>query len=181
MLAPSSFRNYNPPESFHGMKKCGKKRCKMCEIVLDTKYFLCHHTNRKFKIRGNFNCDSKLVVYCLRCQKCKRHYIGSTVNFRDRTNRHKSHIRRQNLKEGCKYLEHFVNHCISSKENPFKNVEIFIIDGLRGSFDRNSDPDREKVEEFLLRKEQFWIATTLAFHKGLNSSKDWSTRQRQNW
>ena len=181
-LAPSKLKPKPVNKRYSGMKKCGKKRCQICQLVPTTKYFHCHHTNRKFKLRGNFNCDSKFVVYALRCRKCKKHYIGSTLNFRDRTNKHKSNIRRKNIKEGCRYVNHFVNHCVSpEKEKPFENIEFIVIDQLLGSFDINNKQERARIEELLLKKEQHWIAMTLAMHKGLNATKDWSTRKRQNW
>ena len=49
-----------------------------------------------FNIRkGDLNCNSKFVVYLLRCKVCGKQYVGSTITkFRERFNNYKSQFRR---------------------------------------------------------------------------------------
>ncbi len=43
--------------------------------------------NEEYRLRGQFNCQSMGVVYCLECNKCGKKYVGeisTTVNTRFR-------------------------------------------------------------------------------------------------
>ena len=47
----------------------------------------------KFKIDKDLSCNSKIVVYIIKCSKCKEIYIGSTQALNTRISLHKSNIK----------------------------------------------------------------------------------------
>ena len=76
-----------------GMVKCGKTRCQICNFVEEGESFTDSLGNRKYVINYEFDCDSNGVVYLIKCKRCGRQYIGSTINtFRIHFNNHKSSL-----------------------------------------------------------------------------------------
>ena len=75
-------------------KGCGRSNCQVCNFLLNSSTFSDSGGNREFSIRkGDFNCNSKIVVYRLRCKTCGKLYVGSTITkFRERLNNYKSHF-----------------------------------------------------------------------------------------
>ena len=73
--------------------------------------------NRKYVINYEFDCDSNGVVYHIKCKRCCRQYIGSTINaFRTCFNNHKSSLNRcgggqQNILGEHLYLHLFEDEC----------------------------------------------------------------------
>ena len=62
-----------------GVTKCNKKRCKICDIIIEGKSYIFKNPETKFKINKDLTCDSKKnVVYIIECGKCKEIYIGPT-------------------------------------------------------------------------------------------------------
>jgi len=66
-----------------------------CNYILENNKFFNFNKSREFSIRkGNFNCNSKFVIYRLVCKTCEKQYVGSTKTaFRLRFNNYKSHFR----------------------------------------------------------------------------------------
>ena len=58
--------------------KCNNKRCKICDVIIEEKPFTFKNPETKFKINKDLNCNSKNVVYIIKCSKRKEIYIGST-------------------------------------------------------------------------------------------------------
>ena len=72
--------------------KCNRPNC-LVDGFLDTSdTFTNAASDRVFTLRkGALNCNSKFVVYKLRCKVCTKQYVGSTVTkFRARFNNYKS-------------------------------------------------------------------------------------------
>ena len=66
---------------------------RQCNFLLETEFFMCTNTSRKFPIRQNVNCKSKNVIYLITCNKCNLQYAGPTSNeFKVRFLNHKSAI-----------------------------------------------------------------------------------------
>ena len=74
---------------------CGKSNCQICDFILDSSEFFNSGKDRKFLIRkGDFNCNSRLVIYRIICKTCCKQYVGSTkTTFRIRFNNCMSHFR----------------------------------------------------------------------------------------
>ena len=53
---------------------------------------------KKFKIRVQFNCESKDLIYVVICSRCKEKYIRQTqAIFKERLNTHRQYIRQPDL------------------------------------------------------------------------------------
>ena len=70
--------------SVEGVTKCNKKRCKVCDILIEGKSFKFKHIPIEFEVKRNLTCTSKNVIYVMRCDKCKDEYIGSTQQLNHR-------------------------------------------------------------------------------------------------
>ena len=72
--------------------------------------FECTATDKYYKVKGALHCNSKNVIYLITCSDCKKQYVGSALNFKERFRLHKSGIKTG--KEGrCGVAKHFVNSC----------------------------------------------------------------------
>ncbi|PIK35303.1 hypothetical protein BSL78_27872 [Apostichopus japonicus] len=89
-----------------GNIKCGKTRCKTCKHMVTDQTITLSPSGHCLR-PGPYNCDSSHVVYVLMCSLCPNiQYVGQTSKpFRERFNKHKSHIRLN--KTGIPVVEHF--------------------------------------------------------------------------
>ena len=69
------------------------KRCKICDIIIKVEYYTFKIPETKFKINKNLSCNSKNVVYIIKCSECKEIIIGLTHAFNTRTSLHRSNIK----------------------------------------------------------------------------------------
>ena len=72
---------------------CGGKRppCQLCNNMKNTSTFKSKHSNEVCRIKKNFNCNSKMVVYLIECRVCGKQYNCSTVTkFCARANNYES-------------------------------------------------------------------------------------------
>ena len=80
----------NTPE--RGAKKCKKKRCQICHLLIEGNSFKFKNNPIPFRINRSLTCDSSNVIYVIRCENCLEEYIGCTNSLRNRTALHKNHI-----------------------------------------------------------------------------------------
>lgn len=86
-----------------GFSKCHSANCLVCSYaMLQDKRFskktIKPKKHVKWEIKKKFTCDSKNVIYAIRCQKCLKLYIGETGRkIKQRINEHMSKIRKNNL------------------------------------------------------------------------------------
>lgn len=123
-----------------GCHPCKKPRCKVCAHMTTTTLAVSTATNFKFKIKGNFTCDTANVVYLLECSICHVQYIGQTETaFRYRFNNHKAHVHAlPNLP---------ISRHVTEAGHSFSNIRATI---LESSF--KSHHEREVKESFLIHK-----------------------------
>ena len=94
-----------------GMVKSSKIRCQICNFVEEGESFTDSLGNRKYVINYEFDCDSIGVVYLIKCKRCSRQYIGSTINtFMIRFNNHKSSLNRYGRGQRNIPGEHLYSH-----------------------------------------------------------------------
>ena len=62
-----------------GMKKCGEARYQICNFVKEGNTF-CDNTGKVYHVNYGFDCDSKGVIYLLKCDRFRKRYVGSTIN-----------------------------------------------------------------------------------------------------
>ena len=116
MLIHSKFQS-NTTESSkdtinEGCISCGN--CLLCKnYLVGTNKFSSYESPEVHKINENISCETSAVIYLIKDLKCKKSYVGSTMNsMRTRWGSYKSHIKTGY--DGCELAQHF-------KENPEKH------------------------------------------------------------
>ena len=143
--------------------------CDSCNnFVIPCTEFKCFATDRIFKVRDNYCCKSKNVIYLAYCIKCSKQGVGSTVDWKPRLSNYKSHINKKVY--SCHIVKHFINDCSG---HPLQ-IKFHIIDSLNNVEGLSSD----EIDDLLLQKEQYWIGTLLTQYYGLNSTHDWKRKRR---
>ena len=71
--------------------------CNKCHIsknflITDSK-FRSTVTSKTYFIKDNFSCGSCNVIYLITCSSCRKQYVGSAINFKQRCRIHKSDIK----------------------------------------------------------------------------------------
>ena len=81
---------FKPPlikKSFY--KNCSKLDCKTCPMANPFKYFITFENDYKFPILSNRSCDSKNLIYIIKCKFCHCYYVGQTSDLKKRMSAHK--------------------------------------------------------------------------------------------
>ena len=92
---PSS-TNQRPQRIIPGMSKCNN--CAICPFVQPGKTVQATATKFKIDINKPVNCQSKNVIYCVFCDKCKIQYVGeSERTLQDRFSDHKGYAVNQHM------------------------------------------------------------------------------------
>jgi hypothetical protein len=78
-----------------GLFKCTDSRCKICKFYLQEGKTFTTSNGTIWNIKSHITCNSKNVIYYLKCLSCNRKttYTGKTNNLRLRTNGHISSCR----------------------------------------------------------------------------------------
>ena len=122
------------------VSKCTDKRCGTCPHILEGSIFK-FDNGETFKIKSNFSCCSKNVIYAIICPTCEKTYIGQTMNLRTRVTLHRQH------NTDSKYRCLFVNkHLAGCGKCDFKIFPFYQLYPKSGS-----------ITTQLERKEQFFI------------------------
>ena len=111
-----------------GMRKCGKSRCQICNVVEEGSSFE-DGRGHMYYINFSFDCDSAGVVYLLTCKRCSKMYVGSTVtSFQKRFNKHKSSLKR--LGKGQRGIagEHLYAYFFEDRHKGIEDIQVKIID-----------------------------------------------------
>lgn len=119
---------------------CRKPRCKVCPYMCTSQQVTSTASNFRLKIKGDFDCDTKNVIYMLECTVCKKRYIGQTEGpFRLRFNNHKSHA---NTLPNLPISRH-----VHLPDHSFDKLKVTLLEsGFRSNY------DREARESFLIYK-----------------------------
>ena len=150
-----------------GFTPCGKK-CDSCQnFVQPVSSVTSFATGKIFFVRPKLNCNSKYVVYCAVCSKCKKQGVGSTVDWKPRLRNYKSHVKKKLLT--CGIVKHFVEDCVDTSD-PCGHIQFILVDCVTNADNLSS----EALEDLLLAKEKFWIGTLVTQHAGMNRSHDWN-------
>ena len=70
-------------------------------------------------------------------------------------------------------MKHFIDSCTDTV-NPSKYLSFILIDCVANT----ENSSKEKIDDLLLEKENFWIRTLCTTHKGLNDNHDWRRVRR---
>ena len=112
-----------------GSCKGGKKRCQVCQSVVETDSFTSTCTGKTYKINHQFNCSDKCLIYLFTCKTCLKQYLGQTVDeFRYRWNNYKHNDKKYLRDQSC-FQEHIFEHFISPGYKGFlEDVLITFVD-----------------------------------------------------
>ena len=170
---PYNIKEDHNNHSKHGYKRCDRI-CDSCDnFVLETDHIISNDTGRKYKIRKDFTCSSKFVVYCAICNKCNSQGVGLTVMWKSRLANYKYHI--TNKITPCCISKHFFQTCID-EDDQLGHLKFVILDKINNADNLSA----EEIEDLLLQKEKFWIETLVTQHKGMNGTHDWNRKHRRN-
>ena len=107
-----------------GVSKCNQKKCGTCAYIMekDNIYFIQAQIN--FKIKFEFNCESRNLIYVIFCSGCDKYYIGSTGNLRQRVTGHKGDLK--NPFHSMMVYKH-ISNCTRGKnlDTPFKIIPFY--------------------------------------------------------
>ena len=138
-----------PKRNIVGMTKC--RNCPICPFIMEGKTV--KSTASKFSIDINkpVNCQSRNILYCIQCDRCRVQYIGeSERTLQERFSEHKGYA--QNNKSNKSTGEHF-----SQRGHRISDMKVTIIEKMF-----NSDP------AFRKEREKFYIMKMNSKYKGLN-------------
>ena len=156
-----------PKERVVGSRKCGGTKCEVCNFVEESRTFSNSSGDSSFDIKYDLHCNSKFVVYLLKCKTCHKQYVGSTkTKFRTRLNNYRKDLRclieqrpKQNQKE---FHEHFIqcdhfgeddwlvtliDHYTGEDINGLRSIELSWQHKLN-TFKPNGLNDREALFEY---------------------------------
>ena len=125
ILSPSQFSSTTNSTIEPTITKCKDKRCKICLQYLQTTTKFKLASGKEWSVKCNMSCNSKNVIYFLKCNKCNTtSYIGKTNNLRKRTNQHISTCRTGN---GTDKFDQHVYHCNKESSNePYFKLYLMI-------------------------------------------------------
>ena len=141
-----------------GNYRCG--HCSQCNFTHKTSTFSHPRTGKPFNIKGVISCNSKNVIYMLKCP-CGLAYIGKTSrSLKTRISEHRSNIRTHDSRSPV--AVHFTTFSHSVSTLSYCGIEL-VKQPSRGG----------DLNALLLKREAFWIYTldTLS-PRGLNEDFD---------
>ena len=68
------------PPTQPGNIPCNNRRCKTCNILIQSDSFTSPCTGSTHKIRFEFKCTTRNLVYLIQCRRCGLQYVGETGN-----------------------------------------------------------------------------------------------------
>ena len=129
-LSPSKFSLSEPQRS--GNHKCAYGPCVTCRSIIECENYRIN--DKKRKVLGVNNCNSKWIVYGLCCTVCNLWYIGKTfTSFKERFSTHRSKIKRKmetgiltNTDTASEDQVHLWNHFVE-KHKDMKSLKWVIL------------------------------------------------------
>ena len=132
-----------------GCRKCNN--CNVCPFMQNCKVVKSSATDFNVEIEGEVNCQTKNVIYCITCKKCKEQYVGETERIaKDRFREHIGYVRNEQLEKATGF--HF-----NQKGHSIADMEFAIIEKVF-----SKDPRVRKERESL------FIKNFNVKHKGIN-------------
>ena len=112
-----------------GLLNCKRPRCQVCAYVNEADSFTSTVTRESYKINHKFDYMEKCLIYPLTCNKCRKQYVGRTVDtFRYRRNNYGSNSHEHVHSISCTQ-EHLYKHFCDIEHRGFLNdVSITFID-----------------------------------------------------
>lgn len=132
----------NNRKSLLGVHRCGETRCQACSIIITGTEinFYVNGQNKTFNITSNMNCQSKNIIYMIRCTGCHEIYLGQTGDmFRNRMTVHRQQITHK--KYAILNVSRHISMCAA---NRFEAAPIYKLCPSASKFQRE-----KKEQEFI--------------------------------
>ena len=147
-----------------------KKKCDICKnLLVVSPDFTCFATNRKYKIKGILECDSRNVIYLIFCKCCCKQHVGSATGFKEKLRIHKSYINTSKIR--CGVANHLLNVCPSSASK-FEYLQVQLIEKV-------SVQNDEDIDKVLWKREKYWQTQLFTLSHGLNNPNEWYALNRR--
>ncbi len=130
-LIKSKFKRHNKITTRYQKKSPGLYNCRKCKYhrlgyIQSCKGFRFGKNDQfAWEYKRYFSCDSKNVIYILKCKGCWRFYIGETSDLKPRTRKHKSDIKHPK-NSYCRVLAEHLRSC--SRAPQFTIFPVLYID-----------------------------------------------------
>ena len=142
-------RNLRPKRKQPGCKKCNK--CNICPYIKCCKNVKSTATGINAEIMQEVDCQTKNIIYCITCKKCKMQYIGETGRVaKERFREHIGYVENKQLEKATG--EHF-----NQKGHSVSDIEFVVLEKIF-----SLDPGVRKERESL------FIKNFNTKHKGMN-------------
>ena len=110
----------------------------MCFFVLEVKMMKATATGVVIQIKGELNCQTQGIIYCITCRKCMMQYVGTSKHSaQTRLSQHAGYIRNKNLSQPTG--KHFNSRGHSSTNMSFVILEKVMSDDVLLSEERASN------------------------------------------
>ena len=149
-----------------------KKRCNSCiNFVNSLSSSECFSANKVFKIRNHLTCTTHTWYDLHTTLDIVNKVLGlqKLLNLDLLITSHKSKRRWKHAQFWSIWFD-----CCSDTENPSQYLRFILIDCLTNIKNKNKD----QTDDLFSEKENFWIGTLSAIHKGLNDYNGWKRIRR---
>ena len=127
-----------------GAFKCKKSRCGCCKNMEECNQIK-FENGFEFHIKSRITCQTKNVIYCLKCAGCNRLYIGQTkMELRFRMTLHRQHINDEDL--GRLYVSKHIRECAKT-DIPFRVTPFFKMNANATEIERETK-ERQFIVKF---------------------------------
>ena len=110
----------------------------MCFFVLEVRMMKATATGVIVQIKGELNCQTKGIIYCITCKKCMMQYVGTSKHSaQTRLSQHAGYIRNKNLSQPTG--KHFNSRGHSLTDMSFVILEKVMSDDVLLSEERESN------------------------------------------
>ena len=135
--------------NINGMKKC--LSCPICPFDVEGKAFKATATTAVVELNSAVTCQTKNIIYCIICNKCKQQYVGQTERtLQARFSEHRDYAKKRDLNKACG--AHF-----SSRGHSVHDMKVSILEKVHS--------DDELLRE---ERESMFIRDFNCKYKGIN-------------
>ena len=128
----------------HKTSKCGNKRCKCCENIIETSSHFFNNVNMHFQIKYDMDCNTRNFIYVLFCNSCDASYVGQSGDeLRSRTRVHRQHI--NNITHLSLPISRHIAECATNVYPKFKILPIY-------KMKTDNTQDRLNMEKHFMEK-----------------------------
>ena len=132
-------------------RKCIAHHCRYCPRLDKSGQLFCHTTCQKHTTMKNITCNSNNLIYCIKCTRCQKLYVGQTKNsIKERFKCHFYSI--TNLKKSETVVG---RHFSTNNHQQLDDVQIYVLEFIQlGNETRASQRLRDETERKWIHKLQ---------------------------